>query len=344
MSVDDPTTKLVSVVIKALNEEHHIESCVASAVAAANALSGDVILADSGSTDRTIDIASRYPIKIVQLADVSQRRCGIGPQLGYQFAEGKYVYILDGDMELDPEFLPAAIQEFEGDAKLAGVAGLVEEQSDGSVQFRGRKARNFEGTPGDVEWLDMGGLYRREAIQQVHYISNRNLYAHEEKELGLRLSTKGWRLTRLPIKSITHYGHTEATLSLLKKRWRSGYLFGAGQVIRASIGKAYFAEVLRGQRHLLLTLGLMAWLFAGLVAASSTPSLLYGWVASIAALAVQRIVRHRNLRDGLLCIVVWHVNAVALVRGLFLPHTDPTLPVAAVTLLDNRTLRSDAPS
>src|SRR6476659_2248742 len=77
-------TVTVSIIIKALNEERHIEAAVRSALAAIGALDGEVILADSGSSDRTIEIARQYPIAIVQLAHPAERRCGIGPQLGYQ--------------------------------------------------------------------------------------------------------------------------------------------------------------------------------------------------------------------------------------------------------------------
>ncbi len=99
----------VSIVIKALNEEECIEAAIRSALAAVEPVGGEVILADSFSTDNTIEIARSFPVTIVQLRNASDRRCGAGPQLGYQSARGKYVYILDGDMEMDSGFLPAAI-------------------------------------------------------------------------------------------------------------------------------------------------------------------------------------------------------------------------------------------
>lgn len=324
----------VSIVIKALNEEKYIGACLTSAIAALKDMGGEVILADSGSTDKTIEIAAQYPIKIVQLAHLSERRCGIGVQLGYQFARGKYVYVLDGDMELEPGFLEQAIAALEQGPQLAGVAGLVDEYSDGSVQFRGRRARNFEGTPGIIDWLDMGGLYRRAALESVDYISNRNLFAHEEKELGLRLVAKGWMLERLPVKGIRHHGHIEPTLPLLRKRWRSGYLFGAGQIIRSSIGAPYFARVVWGHKHLLMTLALYAWLITGLIALPQNTEILWTWGAAIVAVSLQRVIRHRNVQDGLLCVLVWHVNAVGLVRGLFLKQVDPRLPVEARVVFD----------
>ena len=66
----------VSIVIKALNEERHIAVAIESAMAALESMRGEVmrgeimgeiILADSASTDRTVEIAANYPIKIVTL-------------------------------------------------------------------------------------------------------------------------------------------------------------------------------------------------------------------------------------------------------------------------------------
>src|ERR1044072_9571827 len=108
-STSDAPSLTVSIIIKALNEERHIGAAIESALAALRGIRGEVILADSASTDRTIEIARRYPIKIVQMTRVEDRSCGAGAQLGYQYSRGRYVWLVDGDMALKPGFLAAAI-------------------------------------------------------------------------------------------------------------------------------------------------------------------------------------------------------------------------------------------
>ena len=103
----------VSVIIKALNEERHIASAIESALAALEGTPGEVILADAASTDRTVEIARRYPIKIVQLNNTKERSCGAGAQLGFQHSNGQYLCLMDGDMQLHAGFLSAAIQFLE---------------------------------------------------------------------------------------------------------------------------------------------------------------------------------------------------------------------------------------
>jgi glycosyltransferase involved in cell wall biosynthesis len=319
---------LVSVIIKALNEERHIEAAVRSALAAVGPLRGEVILADSGSTDRTIEIARQFPIAIVQLANLSERRCGIGPQLGYQLARGRFVYILDGDMELDPAFLPAALAAMQAEARLGGVGGIVEEESSASYQFRGRKRRGSESVARECEWLDMGGLYRGEALTSIGYFSNRNLHAYEEMELGLRLRTANWKLRRLPVRGVLHHGRTEGSWALLVRRWHSRYLDGGGELLRAALGRPYFLRAALTQRHLFLALLIWLGLISGLICLPWNGWPLLATLAGVAALVAVRAVRARSLMDGCLGQVVWQVSALALVRGFLSRPRDPHEPIA----------------
>jgi glycosyltransferase involved in cell wall biosynthesis len=317
----------VSVVIKALNEERHIEGAIRSALAAVAAVGGEVILADSGSTDRTVEIAQSFPVTVVQLSNPAERRCGVGPQLGYQLARGEFVYILDGDMELDPLLLPSALAAMDADAKLGGVGGLVEEESDANFQFRGRQRRGAEGIARVCEWLDMGGLYRAAALREVGYFSNRNLHAYEEMELGLRLGAAGWTLRRLAVRGVLHHGRTESSWALLKLRWRSRYLDGAGELLRAALGRPYFLRAAWTQRHLLV--GLLIWvgLLGGVVMLPLSRALLFASVVCVIALVLVRALRGRSFADACFGQVDWQVTALAMVRGFVVSPRDPTEPI-----------------
>ncbi|MEM1232384.1 MAG: glycosyltransferase [Pseudomonadota bacterium] len=328
----EPAPVRVSIVIKALNEAQHIDACVRSAVIAAQAVGGEVILADSGSSDGTVEIAAKHPILVVQLANHDERRCGIGPQLGYEQAQGEFIYILDGDMELDPEFLPVALAAFDANPKLGGVAGLVEETSEASYQFRARQRRRREATPGPTEWLDMGGLYRAAAVRETGYLSDRNLHAYEEQDLGLRLGAHGWLLERLDQRSVRHHGYTDSSLALLKGRWRTGYLDGAGEMLRVSLGKPYFWRVVMAFKHLFVGLALWAGLLLGLLLLPVTPWVLGAVALAVLGLIAVRVARGSTLADACFAQVVWQTTALALIRGFFTPKVEQTRTVAAQVL------------
>ena len=81
-STDTPQP-LISIVIKCYNEQDRIASCIESAMAVTHGLDTEIIVADALSTDKTVDIARRYPVRIVQMGHPTDRGCAaISARLG----------------------------------------------------------------------------------------------------------------------------------------------------------------------------------------------------------------------------------------------------------------------
>ena len=251
----------VSILIKALNEEKNIAETIESAIAALDGISGEIILADSLSTDSTVEIAKKYPIRIVTLARAKDRSCGVGAQLGYQYSSGDYICLMDGDQRLYRGFLAAAIECLEADHTLAGVGGVIVEREEGNLEYIKRATRDDpDRRPGYVTRLDCGGVYRRTAIDSIGFFTDRNLHSGEEFDLGARLNAQGWRLARIDQLAIDHFGHRGSAYALLVQRVRSRMAFGAGETLRAALGRPHFAFVMR-QHWRLFTLwtGMHLW-------------------------------------------------------------------------------------
>lgn len=320
----------LSVVIKALNEERNIERTLTSAVAAVQGLDAEVILADSLSTDGTVRIAERFPVAVAQLQHAHDRCCGVGAQLGYQYARGNYVLIMDGDMEVERDWLLAALAALTAEPELAGVGGLVVDVNLDNIEFRARQQRKpSDMQAGEVDRLDMGGLYRREAIEAVGYLTHRGLHACEELELGVRLRAAGWRMRRLDLVSIHHYGHTDPLWVLVRKRWRSRYVNGSGELLRSSIGKPWFGLALRAliKRVIVLSWWLVA--LALLIGALLGQSL-WVWLAlCVFGPPVLMSVRKRSLPMGFYSVLAWCVDAAGLLRGMLSQPKDPREPIAS---------------
>jgi GT2 family glycosyltransferase len=332
----------VSIIIKALNEEDNIVKAVESSLEAVAPFGGEVIVADSGSTDRTIELAMPFPVKIVQLAHPDERCCGIGPELGYEASEGQYVYILDGDMQIDAAFIRTAITFLDTHPRVAGVGGYVREMRISNLEFKNRVARQHRDQPQsarEVGSLGGGGLYRRTAIQEVGYLSDRNLHSFEEYDLGARLRAKGWRLVRLQDHAADHYSYSMGTYRLLWFRIRAGYLWGTGEIFRASIDSGYLRSVLFELRAVHIAIGLWAyWFFAALVAAV-IPAGFAPFFLVLAVLLLPAIMtaRTRSLARGFYSVLLWHVNAIGFLVGLFRKRTSP------LTRIESNRLRTVDP-
>ncbi|MBD3881228.1 glycosyltransferase family 2 protein [Phormidium tenue FACHB-886] len=95
---------MFSVYILTYNEELDVAACIESAL-----LSDDVVVVDSCSSDRTLEIASRYPIRVVQHAFESH-----GRQRTWMLEsippKHDWIYILEADERMTPALFQECLQ------------------------------------------------------------------------------------------------------------------------------------------------------------------------------------------------------------------------------------------
>src|SRR5919204_424920 len=105
----------VSVVIPCLNEAETIAECVARALAALeeNALEGEVIVVDNGSTDGSGELARRAGARVV---DEPRRGYGSAYLAGLAVAVGDFIVMVDADLTYDFGDIPKFVRELEDGA------------------------------------------------------------------------------------------------------------------------------------------------------------------------------------------------------------------------------------
>jgi glycosyltransferase involved in cell wall biosynthesis len=331
----------VSVIIKALNEERHIAAAIESALASLAEIDAEVILADGGSSDHTIEIARRYPIMIVQLNNADDRSCGAGAQLGFQYSSGRYLFLMDGDQVLHNGFLPAAIRFLDDDPTVAGVGGFVMDREIANLEFEQRNRRHDRDRhAGPVTRLNSCGLYRRRAVESIGYVTDRNLHGAEELDLAARLRAQGWTLAKIDRLAVDHHGHTENAYYLLLRRMVTRNASATGEILRAAIGRSHFWYVAGEDNNTLLcflvaawwvTIGFVPFVLSGIAAATAVAGLV---LLPFAAMSL----RWRSVRLGLYSITAWNVYALCFLPGFIRPR------VAPARRLDSTILQQGAPT
>ena len=88
---------MFSIYILTYNEATEIAECIESAL-----LSDDIIVVDSFSTDKTVEIASRYPVKVIQhkFESHGKQRTWMLQEISTKY---DWVYILEADERMTPE-------------------------------------------------------------------------------------------------------------------------------------------------------------------------------------------------------------------------------------------------
>lgn len=318
----------ISFIIKTLNEEKKIGQCISSVMQCQDTQDDEIIVVDSASTDRTVEIASNFPVRIIQLVNFLERSCGIGPQLGYQSSSGEFIYLLDGDMTLDKNFLNAALEMMRRDPKIGGIGGIIEEKNLNYTYERYKRYKTPTKSIITVDHLAGGGLFRRSAIEDIGYLTNRNLHGFEELELGLRLTCRGWKLLRLPVTSAHHYGHALSFWRLLAKKWHGRYFEGYGEILRSALGKPFLPRVIGVMKHLIALL--LLWILS-LCLFIYAPSLVTmgGILLAPVTLFALLALKKRSITNALYSTVEWHIHLMALFIGFFKRPKDPMAQIVA---------------
>ena len=127
---------VLSIVIPALNEEEAIastvERCLAAReriVAESPAAGVEILVVNDGSTDRTEEIARRYP-EVTVIGFDRNRGYGAAIKMGFSLARGEWVGFLDADGTCDPAFfanLCRAIERERADVALGSRMGAGSE-------------------------------------------------------------------------------------------------------------------------------------------------------------------------------------------------------------------------
>lgn len=115
-------TPRASVIIRTLNEERWIDACL-RAVYDQDHPDIEVVLVDNCSTDRTLDIASGYP---VVLETIDEFRPGLALNIGVRASSGDVLVFISGHcVPVDTQWLSSLIAPL-GDPETAGVYGRQE--------------------------------------------------------------------------------------------------------------------------------------------------------------------------------------------------------------------------
>lgn len=315
----------ISVSIKTLNEAECIEKTIDSIRQQIADYPHKIIVADSLSTDNTQQLASAKGVTVVSLTEPGDRCCGVGHQLGYLYSEGEYLLLMDGDMELEKGFIDKAITFLVEHPEYAGVAGTVEMDDAANYEFKSRKQRLHKIYPlGDSDHLGGGGLYRRSAIEKIGYLTNRNLHAYEEAELGMRLLDAGYKLHRLDTPYFSHTSHTMPTFKLLKYRWRSGYHQAPGELLRSAWRKPYLGNALKMVKNEVIFTLYMLILFIAILTFDA--EIIGMTLLPLLAFIILKAIKNRSLIGGLQSVINLTVLSVGLIKGLSRPMRDPATP------------------
>lgn len=196
----------LSVVIPCLNEAETLEICLHKALKKIKELNleAEIIVADNGSTDGSIELANKNNVTVV---NVSKKGYGNAIHAGIKNARGKYVLVADADdsynFEELPKFYNKIIENYDivqgcrfpsGGGKINPGAMPISHKFIGNPFFT-KLAKIFYGVPYNDIYCGMK-IFKREFYDKLNFFSSGMVY---NIEVLLKFYIAGARISEIPI-------------------------------------------------------------------------------------------------------------------------------------------------
>lgn len=216
---------MIGIVVIGRNEGERLVRCLASLPAEGVA----TIYVDSGSTDGSIDAATRAGARVVTL-DLSipftaarARNAGLAALTAAERGIA-YVQFIDGDCELDPAWIATARAFLDANPTVAVVFGRRREKFPDASIYNDLCDREWDTPVGPAEWCGGDALMRLTALTAIGGY-NDALVAGEEPELCMRLRADGWAIWRIDAEMTRH----DAAITRFSQWWtrarRGGFAY-----------------------------------------------------------------------------------------------------------------------
>lgn len=287
----------VSFVVIGRNQAATICSSLESTFRAAQAakIRGfETIYVDSDSSDGSVSsVLERFGGSVVVVRLTGARNAGIGRNLGAKFASGRVLFFVDGDMEVDPEFLNAALDPLRHDLIHPIVTGqLPEKIYDVQGQLL-RDAPDRYGIRSRVYQAELGGIFLidRQLFAKVGGFAA-EMRCNEDVDLGLRLARGGTLTLALAQPIALHHTVDYFDWRRLWRMIRDGSLLYPGVLFRRhATSRHYLPILLSNQRSTVVLVAAVA------LAIFTNPGWLLLYVAYLCAKHLRR--RHLTLAQDM---------------------------------------------
>jgi glycosyltransferase involved in cell wall biosynthesis len=223
-----------SVVIPTKNGEMWIGKCLEAVYSQEGVGLVEVVMVDSGSTDGTLEIARKYPVRIVEIPaeDFHHARTR---NYAATLTTGKYLVFLSQDaIPANYLWLKAMLQNF-SDGAVGAVYGRQVPKA-GSTQERHDALNTMYGSERVVKdasskerlgyryyhFSDANAAIRKEVWEATRFPEDLKVF--EDLGIAKKILDAGWHIVYEPEASVVH-SHNHTTVELFKRYFDIGYTF-----------------------------------------------------------------------------------------------------------------------
>ena len=237
----------LGVVVIGRNEGERLRVCLASAKA--SKVSEVVVYVDSGSTDKSAELAQDMGCQVVNL-DMSipftaararnegfARAVSLVPNL-------KFVQFVDGDCEIASAWLERGMNFLSVHDTIAVICGRRRERFPQKSIYNQLCDIEWDSPIGPARSCGGDAMMRASALSAVGGY-RQSLIAGEEPELCVRLRANGWKIWRLDIEMTLHDAAMHHFAQWWNRAKRAGHAFAEGAFLHGSAPERHYIPEFR---------------------------------------------------------------------------------------------------
>jgi GT2 family glycosyltransferase len=228
----------IACVILTWNSEHYIAKCLSALIAdlEQHRLAYEIFVVDNGSHDQTASILkalqAQYPDRIVPIYLERNTGTTYSRNLALKQAQGRYLCVLDCDVEVSPEAIAQLIHALEQDRhiglaapKLVYPNGNLQKSTDVFPTIMTKvvryfflkliekhdheRAKDLAQQQSDLSEVDYAisamWVFKREVLERVGFLDEKIFYAPEDVDYCLRIWKAGYTIVYDPAVVCVHH-------------------------------------------------------------------------------------------------------------------------------------------
>ena len=229
-----PGSPTASVLILTKNEARNIRQCLDVVFSQEGLSPPEVIVVDSGSSDQTVEMASRYPLKLFRLATEAFHHARTR-NLAADLAQGEYLVYLAADaLPCSAGWMAALLRNF-SDATVGAVYGRHVPRPEASIERRAVLDTMYGDTrqvKSAAHRAELGYRYchfstvncaiRKEVWRQTGFPPDVNVC--EDVAIAARILNAGWKIVYEPEAAVYH-SHDFTTARLFRRYFDMGVIY-----------------------------------------------------------------------------------------------------------------------
>ena len=268
----------VTVYVPCYNAAKTLDECLKGVTAQSYPID-EILVIDDGSTDETVSIASRHPVKIIRHS--GNLGLAASRNTAFRAARNEFVAAADADVVLDTHWLEKIMENL-ADPAVAGACGRLVEKCSSTPPDAWRAVHmpqhwGEEKIRNPYFLFGADNLYRKDSIVKIGFYNEGFKTNFEDVDMGIRLAKAG-KPTAYDPSAVAHHLKKDTTISVLRAYylWYSpNYPSPLSAAALAHRLLVYFSDWLRmlkidcrAGRESFLIIDIMLWLYRSFVDAA----------------------------------------------------------------------------